>query len=383
MPPRHRDDGGDSEANILHRGLFNAFTHDPLINEYGIILQSRPTLLPAIPLYLNDHKLGIPSWAIKQLTNRAVSTFKAALLSKKQSVDSEGVYMPQSEGIGYSDCRSRDESTVCMKEWVCRSKLSLSTELTFTSMVLQKHPKSGCTWQYRRFLLAKSRQGISSAPVDYTDEFLISTNAAGKYPKNYMAWDYRRLVLASATADSDDNRQRILEAEIKASDTWLVSHIGDSSALCYRAHIVQSLSELWISTANMDMKNNSNKTSTIGNVDDGSKDSAISLLQHESRANREAIEFFPGHEAPWVYRRSIMLIYLPLLSKDALPNLLAEEHNWIQTQIGDHPSIDSNSLQGRPAPWRVGIHNPKVRQTVFAHRHEQWIEKQGFGFASR
>ncbi|KNC81192.1 hypothetical protein SARC_06475 [Sphaeroforma arctica JP610] len=254
-------------------------------------------------------------------------------------------------------------------------KIDVSSELGLTTLILRKHPKSGCTWQHRRFLMKLLRRHGPLQPHDYEREFAVCTRAADAYPKNYMAWNYRRLVLGLNTHGGICSEE-VLMTELAASDVWMQSHIGDYSALRYRALLLKLISFSCRNTKQR-TKGQEKDQDVLQNVKQSDLSSqGLHRLEVELTSNQSQIHFYSGHEALWVYRRDLLDICQTLLPKTHMTAMLADEADWVQCHSGAESTknieVTSGGKVSHPITG-VAVNSESDRQQLFARHYLQNI----------
>lgn len=201
---------------------------------------------------------------------------------------------------------------------VSRLQRTREKELSLSSLILTKHPKSAQTWEYRRWLLSEDNVHSWAA-----GELALAQRLTHYYAKNYYAWTHRLWIMqalaersAGETTDTRAAALHCLEAELEATAAWQRANLGDHCAY----HHEQAVLALWLELklglergavltqaraqaaillrAAVDGAKGGDVTSNSATAaPDNVQDEVIARVQGRAQAAIEAAGRYAGHEA--------------------------------------------------------------------------------------
>ncbi|XP_071492771.1 protein prenyltransferase alpha subunit repeat-containing protein 1-like [Diadema antillarum] len=313
----------DSRQKRILSDLSSALRRDPNIDEFDFIYCPEPVVNKS-PVVLENHKLGLATWSIKILFNYVYTNLmkQTGLVKDLKSIHefSQAALLLNPECYAIWNMR---------KGLVLKNFIKAENELRYATLIQTKHPKSPETFIQRRWLLQQLFPSVQSSPslaaqncpnsslsrnsnahnavqlngnssvkahptlpmaakeVELTDrhrqtiqhEMEACRAAADRYPSNYNAWSHRIWVL-QRIAGLD---VAVLEQELESTKTWVSQHISDHSGFSYRHFLLRALSEGALQ-----------------------QDRVVALVKAELLFTSALIQSFPGHEAIWYHRRSVL-----------------------------------------------------------------------------
>ncbi|XP_022086979.1 protein prenyltransferase alpha subunit repeat-containing protein 1-like isoform X2 [Acanthaster planci] len=318
----------DSRAVRILSDLCGVLRREKNVHDFGFVYCPEP-LCNKSPIVVVDGNLGIETWSIKPLYFHAYSQLfhsKHRQHDLKRSGDCSMAVL-----LLNPDCLS---AWNLRKQLVLNKYLKAEEELNLARLVLSKHPKSTETFSQRRWLLqqlfpiAKLEKGNAPRtefpednlaglhpsvadslqeqdgenahrqPHDETlmifvrAEMEVCELAAGRYPSNYNAWSHRIWVVEHLAGCPP----QFLKSELRATKSWVSSHVSDHSGFHYRQFLLGTLTGL--SRPNR-LYPGSPLRSGLGS------DTALpgSLILEELQLILELVMSYPGHEAVWYHRR--------------------------------------------------------------------------------
>ncbi|XP_033634892.1 protein prenyltransferase alpha subunit repeat-containing protein 1-like [Asterias rubens] len=366
----------DSRAVRILSDLCCALRKDKNIHEFGFVYCPEPVYNKS-PIVFVDGNLGIETWGIKPLYHYAHSQ------------------------LFESECRQHDLRKLsdfsmvvvllnpeCMSAWnlrkqlVLRKFLKVEDDLNLARLVLTKHPKSPETFCHRRWLLqhlfpssplatkadsprtshqdghpeelAERLQDDEEAPCGGNEprmtsvraEMEVCTAAASRYPSNYNAWSHRIWVIEHLAGSPP----QFLELELKATKSWVSSHVSDHSGFHYRQFLVGTLTGL-------------SSQGSPKRVGKGLNVSLyVRLLLQELQLILDLVTSYPGHEAVWYHRRFVVHLWKALLCNgtltepDKIADITAAAANT--SKLSQMPILPTESESTRDHPTKNQTKRP-------------------------
>eukprot|EP00057_Strongylocentrotus_purpuratus_P002193 XP_003724024.1 PREDICTED: protein prenyltransferase alpha subunit repeat-containing protein 1 [Strongylocentrotus purpuratus] len=320
--------GDDSRPRRILADLSSALRRDPKIDEFDFIYCPEPVVNRS-PVVLENHKLGLQTWSIKLLFN---FVYKNLLKNTAAVKDLKSLHEFSCTVLLLNpDCYTVWN---LRKELVTKRYIKADDDLKLATLIQTKHPKSPETFIQRRWLLqqlfpsststssSKRTQpshhhhstaqqangnsfhnqhhsngtpahpaGSASHPADAFElterhrqvvdrEMDACRAAADRYPSNYNAWSHRIWVLKEITRLDTG----VLLKELESTKSWVKQHISDHSGFNYRYFLIKSLSC------------------------HHPHEDVLRIIHEELVFTSNLIENFPGHEAIWYHRRSILTL---------------------------------------------------------------------------
>lgn len=239
------------------------------------------------------------------------------------------------------------------REMVLKHLLELSSELSFTRIVLSRKPKCNDAFAYRRWILDAILQddSIQSNYIEnlVNEELHICELASDKSPNNYHSWNHRMWLVNKLK-----KIKRIFDIhflyikEYGFSERWTVKHVSDFSCFHYRQFCIKNILNIsddrwkvFENTLDSNLRNgfvrilSENFPKDVINVSEEnllaySEDNLIDLLLgyiskdcncplnnlylcrvlqvlfHELMLNNELLRFYKFHETLWYHRRFVI-----------------------------------------------------------------------------
>ena len=217
------------------------FDADPLIDEFGFILEPPPP-----NVILVEHKLGLSFKVLKPLFIHAATEFHALL---RRIRDGDSILL---DPLIMADVLRYTRAVLLVRgdmpmAYNMRKKIlghdtqpaaAIVQELSFLKVLFTKHPKSPSSWEHRRWCIRRLQCLTAHFNVlndtDMRGELDLCSSMAEVYPKNYYAWMHRRWLLHHMTLGQ-------LAGELDFSRQWLTSHVSDHSASNHRDQVIGDL----------------------------------------------------------------------------------------------------------------------------------------------
>ena len=272
--------------NSLYIQLTTLLKNIKQISEYDIIPSDDKS---QDALIVDGDKLGIYKWCIKPLYGHAYQRFKECRGKKSNMTYEETDELTKCLLLFHADHMT---SWNARKELVANGFLSIETDLHFAQLVVQMHPKSSETFIHRRWLIDCILPSLTDSQKRdlAVKECQICNRAALKYANNYYAWTHRIWCLDTFQCQSD---RTFLLQELSGATQFCDVHISEFSGFHYKQYLFSLL-----------CTNQSWKES-------------FAMIEEELKCNSDMIKFYPNHESLWIYRRSLIHLYLRTPNKNA------------------------------------------------------------------
>ncbi len=349
----------------LLENLETAFSQDPLIDEFDFL----PVLKQADnsnPILLENHKLGIELWAGKLIFMHAYEKLFPRSSPKQhiREFDSKELLQLTRAVLMFN----ADNATAwnIRKRLIQQEQYNVKDDLTFSALILSKHPKSPETFAHRKWLLVKLKQQtvgsfteqscvkgtrqdqvVSQEMQDIVNrELEVCTSAARKYRNNYHAWTHRIWLLKTYCPSNPD----ILESELEFTSVWMSHNVSDFSGYHYRQVVLTAYHGF--------MEEIIEKTKILQNCQ---------VLLRELGSISKGIKDFPGHETLWNHRRFIVQLLLKLLPQcEGVDTDFTNIQDIIQSERQFCASVTQQaSLDQFSAEWEKTLNN----------KYLQWLDR--------
>lgn len=260
------------------REIDEAFTLDPSIDEIGLLFdRSSPHTL------LVDHKLGIATKSLKPLFKYVSGELWRLLVDYEKALSSSHDEVHRLTRAMLIVRGDSPRALHLRKDLLDRHHLPLDAEIPLLDMIFILHPKSPSCWEHRRWILNRI-YSPRLPPSVVGRELELCSRMADRYPRNYYAWIHRIWLLGQSDCAAKT-------AERSFVREWIRLHPSDHSAVSYQQLLI---------------------------AEDTPRDTeAVAVwetIKDEISANRELLSNYAEHETLWLQRRSLMLIYLPLIA---------------------------------------------------------------------
>ncbi|KYR01437.1 hypothetical protein DLAC_01418 [Tieghemostelium lacteum] len=315
----------------LHQQLNELFEQNPNIDELGLI-SSRNSAFDSNSAFIlaeNNTKIGISFSCITELYSYCFNQFNIErkkftsshsdqILNKSLDLLTRTILFINAENITALNIR---------KQLILNGYNEHLKEIKLLNLIFTKHPKSGDAWTHRRWVLTnykdsfhnKGSNSEEQTSLSIQDELKVCKRVAEIYPKNYYAWTHRFYILKNQPRD-------ILLDDLKTIKDWINRNISDYCGYHHRYLIITTL-----------IQNDENQNNNNNNNNQTQKEQSIDLLRNEIKMIQDLIEFYPGHESPWNYLRTLTRYYCTLDIKDK-EQFLAEQFVFTQKVIQDRDS---------------------------------------------
>ncbi|CAH1783512.1 unnamed protein product [Owenia fusiformis] len=227
----------------------------------------------------------------------------------------------------------------CMTAWNIRKELieagkhKVMEDLSLSALILTKHPKSAETFAHRKWLLEKIAKTCGAYTATLNDtvnidlELQVCQGAADRYPNNYNAWTHRIWVVQTLAKE----QLKVCHKELHTTQKWINTHVSDHSGFHYRQFLFLEISKYLkiipqcrsqqLDNQNIPLEFDCASGCSEGCDDDcvlvkknisklthyeKSREVLVQLLCREVNITTYLIEHYPGHEAVWYHRRSVV-----------------------------------------------------------------------------
>lgn len=186
--------------------------------------------------------------------------------------------------------------------WNLRRKLlkkgliTCEAEQLLTKLILSRKPKCMEAFYQRQWLYNKVLS-VSEQRDLIQQERQLCTWAAGRHQNNYHAWNHRLWLLKHIVSSDADSLLELVNVEFRDVKEWAAVHISEHSGL----HYMNKLVEFTIQCS-LDGKFELNDAAPYMQKP---RDVYAELLKW----NKGLITLFPGHEALFYARRSLLLLW--------------------------------------------------------------------------
>jgi hypothetical protein len=216
----------------------------------------------------------------------------------------------------------------------CQETLTYTyaNELSFLSMVLSKHPKSGDAWMHRRWCVQRAKVLTSRAAGDagagsdkqggvgvdshsssvssssssssssstssssgsvfalaaFQEEVRMCERSCDLYPQNYHAWGHRSFLTSMLASLSD------LALDLDKADAWTRTHVSDHCGVHHRQVVLMRIETLADADDDVDAVHVASATCACV---------TCAALSAEFAYVNRLQQSFPGHESLWMHRR--------------------------------------------------------------------------------
>eukprot|EP00475_Leptophrys_vorax_P006981 TRINITY_DN14387_c0_g1_i1.p1 TRINITY_DN14387_c0_g1~~TRINITY_DN14387_c0_g1_i1.p1 ORF type:complete len:371 (+),score=85.96 TRINITY_DN14387_c0_g1_i1:285-1397(+) len=296
----------------LFEKLQDLLDSDPDVSELGLIVSAEEVLKSvgnpqstsaaksdaSSPFLLIEHNLGISFWCIGKLAKYTWASFNELVKTPPQDII--GKHATKAHQLTRTILLiNADHYTAwnIRKQLLIHGEITAQTELKLSNLIFSKHPKSGESWAHRRWVIERFHD------FDVSAEILICERTAELYPKNYYAWTHRRWVMEQMNFDQ-------LVEELPKVKTWVRTHLSQNCAFRYLGMLVE---RIWRQDASA----------------------------FETRVSQEfefldrLMEFYPGHESTWMYRRFLWLTLSKLFPHENIMDFARREHDFALKHIAD------------------------------------------------
>ncbi|XP_028411200.1 protein prenyltransferase alpha subunit repeat-containing protein 1-like [Dendronephthya gigantea] len=217
------------------------FNDNTEIEEFDIIPAMRPESKSCCPYVLDENKLGIFSWCVKDLFCYVYRQLMEKKRWKCIERTEEGVYIMKLSRIAL--LLHAEDYTIWNLRKCCITKQiekQAKMELDFSALVLRKHPRSAETFSHRRWLinlLQRLQEKLLKTPQFCQQELELSLLCADRYRDNYITWDHRCWVVENFMLD----KITWFEEELNSTKNWLWSHVSDNCVYHFREQLLKKL----------------------------------------------------------------------------------------------------------------------------------------------
>ena len=335
-------------SDKLLKDLDTAFSSDPNIDEFDFLPVLKQTD-NSNPVVLENHKLGIELWAGKVIFMHGYKKLFSKSTPKVLIREFDPQELLQLTRVVLMFNADNATAWNIRKNLIQQEKYNVKDDLTFSALILSKHPKSPETFAHRKWLFLKLKdrpvtpftkqscvkgttqdQVLSREMRDIVDrELEVCTSAARKYRNNYHAWTHRIWLLKTYSFSN----ARILESELDFTSVWMTENVSDFSGYHYRQVVLSTYHGL--------MEDNIEKAKILQNC---------RTLLRDLNSIDKSIKDFPGHETLWNHRRFIvrlLLKFAPLCEGLApIPNNtqdIVESERQFCAPVTQHANMDQFS----------------------------------------
>ena len=326
---------------------------------------------PAFVLRLDEHAVGIAFWAVPPLFHHASASFRHLRGRPSSLTDlsasavalvhvTRALLLINADNLTAWNTRKHLLLLLPLPSQSSPSPLSLSSELSFLSLVFSKHPKSSEAWSHRRWVLTQLL-ALPSADrcAAIREELRVVTASAERYPKNYHAWSHRLAVLGLMEAqqaegqEGKDGEDALLSEELASITEWNESHVSDHSGFHYRSLL---LSRLMARAPQL----------------------ASAVLVEERSFLSQLQAMYRGHQTLWSYRRFLLHHLVRSSALHELDEVAAVERRWVVEQASDEMA----SGWGSPEDERLErlysrVHLLYVTELLVRKRHQERSAGEG------
>jgi protein prenyltransferase alpha subunit repeat containing protein 1 len=290
----------DKDPDICEVG--KSFSQDALVSSYpdhrvavaasavpGLYLHAYQSLFELRSQRYRVKGVDAPPHSIQALDKLSkVVLFFNSECATAWNIRSSDIFIPVHYGI-------RKFPIFPRKELLESDHTSLYVERNICNVVLQSFPKSRETFAHRRWLIqnAMGKLGdqaiVSSKLVDlFMQEQRVCQWCAELARHNYQAWTHRHWIFKHCVNNQIEIFNH-LESDLADTEVWLQSHISDYSGMHHRYYVIKYIGDELCSLMPLP----------------GQK-SLTNILTADLAIVSSLILSFPGHQALWYYRRSIV-----------------------------------------------------------------------------
>ncbi|KAK4467738.1 hypothetical protein MN116_008670 [Schistosoma mekongi] len=175
------------------------------------------------------------------------------------------------------------------------NKLSTSSELKLTQLILNKCPRSYETLFHRQWIVQHYNYFNDDTFLQH--ELELCNKFADKYRCNYGLWQYRRLLLMHL------QKRELYEMELNLVDIWLEKHPTDTSGWSYLEYFLDRLVNQSIVVGDLSL--------TLDNQSRLKSSNQI-IVQNYFNKVHSILELYPERESVWLFRRRLIILWLQL-----------------------------------------------------------------------